>query len=424
MNHILIIGSGARECIIVKKLISDSDNNIKITCMGINLNPYLNNHTNLILVDELNIDNLKKIINTLIIDYAIIGPENPLELGFVDYLENINIHCIGPLKEYAQLETSKSYCRNFLKNNNLSQYSPKNIEINNYQTINKLTILLKSFNKIVIKRDGLCNGKGVIVQDMDFLSKEKGIEHIISHCNNNKILIEEKLEGEEYSLMSITDGYGNIAHFPPIQDYKRLMDNDEGPNTGGMGCVIDKNNKLPFLTVDDISESKYINEKIINNIKNKDKIGYRGILYGSYIKCNDGLIKIIEFNCRFGDPECIIALTLLKTNFYDLCNSIIYGKMITNLVFDQNAMICIYMVPTNYPYNKSDKYDIYISNENNIIYSNIEQSDNHLYSLSSRTLLYIEKNNTLYDCFKNIYNKIKNIHGNLYYRKDIGLKFI
>ena len=231
-----------------------------------------------------------------------------LELGFSNYLKDKNISCIGPLKEYAKIETSKIYCREFLKKHKLSQYSPKYYILNskNKEIIEKK---LDLFDKIVIKNDGLCGGKGVLVQDIDFQTKQDGIE-IIS--NKDNIIIEEKLIGEEYSLMSITDGI-NVRHFPPIQDNKRLLDNDMGPNTGGMGCVIDKNNTLPFLNNNDIMTSQKINKQVIELLNQEYKnIGYKGILYGSYIKCNDGKIKIIEFNCRFGDPECILALSTFK----------------------------------------------------------------------------------------------------------------
>ena len=118
--------------------------------------------------------------------------------------------------------------------------------------------------------------------------------------------------------MAITDGVGNIRHFPPIQDYNRLNDNDLGPNTGSMGCLIDKNNTLPFLTSKDIEKCENINTCVINNLNDMGKtkglsVGYRGILYGSFIKTAEGKIYIIEFNARFGDPEGIMLINMLET---------------------------------------------------------------------------------------------------------------
>ena len=163
----------------------------------------------------------------------------------------------------------------------------------------------------------------------------------------------------------MTDGFGNVQHFPPIQDNKRLLEDDKGPNTGGMGCVIGENNTLPFLNEEDINITEKINTTVIHKLNklkqdNKLVVGYRGILYGSYIKTKNG-IYIIEFNCRFGDPECIIALSLLETNFYSICLQTISGNLKEPFNFSKDAMICLYAVPINYPTCSINdcNYDIY-----------------------------------------------------------------
>ena len=149
---------------------------------------------------------------------------------------------------------------------------------------------------------------------------------------------------------------------------KRLLDDDKGPNTGGMGCVIAENNTLPFLDEKDIEIAKRINTKVIeklNRLKEDKKlsIGYRGILYGSYIKTKNG-IYVIEFNCRFGDPECIIALSLLESNFYSICLNVISGNLTKSFDFSNDAMMCVYAVPEDYPKaNENDSYDIYFDPE-------------------------------------------------------------
>ena len=186
---------------------------------------------------------------------------------------------------------------------------------------------------------------------------------------------------------------------------------------------------LPFLTADDLSNTKTINTEVIRKINtlrqtNQLSTGYRGILYGSYIKTNKG-IYIIEFNCRFGDPECIIALSLLETNFYSVCLQTISGNLVDPLVFSQDAMICLYAVPKNYP-KCSDydcNYDIYFDSScdfDNIFYGNVKFVDGHIYSQKSRTLCCISKSKHLYDCYKQVYNDIQLIKGHLFYRKDIG----
>ena len=445
IENILIIGSGARETIFIKKMLNDCNTinkTINIICLGNNNNPYINKYCKLHIYDKLNTNFFIYFLNHVIkniyndnIKFAFIGPEAPLELGFSDLLEERNIPCIGPLSNYAQIETSKIYARKFIKDCDLDIYSPLNVILDKKITRENIIINLNNFNNIVVKKDGLCGGKGVTVQGVDFETKEDIIDNILETIQKNeKVLIEDKLIGEEFSLMSITDGNGNIKHFPPIQDYKRLNENDDGPNTGGMGCVIDNDNTLPFLNKEDIVVCENINKIIVNNLnkyeKQNNKIGYRGILYGSFIKTQHNEIKIIEFNSRFGDPECLIALSILKNNLYNICNEIINGNLNSDLEFDKSSMIAVYLVPKNYPsFTESEIINIDNVNDDiksNIIYGNIHEEDDKLYNLSSRTFIYLKKEDNLVDCYRKIYEDILLIKGNnnLKYRKDIGLKFI
>tara|TARA_B100000424_G_scaffold62223_1_gene45324 strand:- start:1193 stop:3448 length:2256 start_codon:yes stop_codon:yes gene_type:complete len=439
MTLVLVIGSGARESIIIKKLLDDAkkiNEKVEIICIKTQENTSIDEmcikvypmkydvYETMLQIDEEEQEE---------IGFCIIGPEAPLEQQYADYFEIQQISCIGPMQYYAQLETSKQFCRNFLHSDTLlKKYSPKfNIIEPKEKTYESIQTIFHEFNEIVIKKDGLCGGKGVTVQGYDFFDKDEQINSILE--SKDTYVIEEKLIGEEFSFLSITDGSNHVQHFPPMQDNKRLLDNDKGPNTGGMGCVIDENNMLPFLTDNDINIVKKINENVIyklNNQKSKQNlcVGYRGILYGSYIKTENG-IYIIEFNCRFGDPECIVALSLLETNFYSVCLETISGNLQTPLTFSKDAMICLYAVPENYPKCKGNdtEYDIYFDSQchfDKIIYGNVKMIDNHIYSLKSRTLCCVSRGRKLYECYKNVYNDIKLIHGKLYYRKDIGRKFL
>ena len=439
--NILVLGSGVRECMIVRKLIDDSnkiDKEITIICIGTNNNPYLSQNCKLFIVSEITNNVIGPIIKCIDLpNFAIIGPESVLNNSCSNFLEKNNIPCIGPSKILSQIETNKQFARNFIDKVQLSSYSPKYFTLETFDFINlsfeKRNQLVDSYltnlNKIVIKRTGLCGGKGVKVQDIDFHTKEEIINILTVWNYKSNILIEEKLIGEEFSLMSLTDG-NNVQHFPPIQDYKRLNNNDSGPNTGSMGCVIDKNNSLPFLSDDDNKLCQKLNKIILKNLNNlDDTINYKGILYGSFIKCLDGSIKIIEFNSRFGDPEVVIALQLLESNFIEICLDVINGSLTKKLIFNQNAMIGVYLVPKNYPNTTIEKYDIYFKNnrglnQKNIIYGSVEERDNHLYSLSSRSILYFIEDRDLQSCYYTLYSQIKDIIGNLHYRTDIGAKFL
>ena len=400
-QHILIIGSGMRESVIIKKLLDDSSTHfnknkkkrLKITCIGNNKNPFIVENCDMFLISNFNTKSFIDIIKNIDkIDFAIVGPEAPLELGFADILEYQNIPCIGPMKRYAGIETSKIKAREFIQKYGMEQYSPKYSILDSNNSKNEIIEVIQKYNKIVIKKDGLCGGKGVKVQGIDFDDKKYLEKELIYLNTGEKLLIEDKLEGQEFSLMTITDGFGHIDHFPPIQDNKRLNNNDTGPNTGGMGCVIDVNNTLPFLNEQDISDAQNINKLIIDNLNKEGKemnspVGYRGILYGSYIKSPDGKIYIIEFNARFGDPECYIALELLKTNFYVLCNELISGNLSTKMIFDKRAMIGVYMVPKKYPQATKDKVDIYSDDsiKNDIKYEQGDKDNDNIYRMYART---------------------------------------
>jgi phosphoribosylaminoimidazole synthetase len=242
-------------------------------------------------------------------------------------------------------------------------------------------------------------------------------------------VIEEKLYGNEFSLMSFVDG-NTLKHMIPIQDFKRAYNNNEGPNTGSMGSITYANHSLPFLTKDDLEECEKINEKVIECLNQETNSKYKGILYGSFMKTKDDQIKVIEFNARFGDPECINILALLKTDLSTIFDAIVNEKLDKiNLEFENKASCCRYLVPKGYPEHPIIGHEIYIDNEideNICIYGNITQkkldSNNvALYELGSRTLALIGIGNKLCDAVKIIEEERKYIIGPLYWRNDIGI---
>lgn len=425
--NVLVLGSGVRETAIIRKLVKDSDGEINITCIGTNNNPYIVKVSTLFVSSDLSNLAVRDIVSNMepALDFAIIGPEAPLANGIADILEGLGIPCIGPRKALAQIETSKSYARNLLVSIGLDDHLPRFLKVGADTKLLDIKEFVDNQEKIVIKKDGLCGGKGVIVEDIDFESSERLL--VVSESMREPVVIEEKLFGEEFSLMSITDGAGNVRHFPPIQDYKRLNEGDTGPNTGSMGCLIDRGNTLPFLRTADVETAQRINKTVIEHLNKIQP--YRGILYGSFIRTVDSKIKVIEFNSRLGDPEAVIALELLQTNFCDLCETVARGQLSRELSFSHDAMVGVYMVPKDYPQRTSERFDIYIG-ENSIInrdylfYGAVEQDGDHLFSLSSRTLFYLARGEDIYSCYNKIYSQLPSIVGQLHYRKDIGAKYL
>jgi len=420
MKNIGIIGCDGRENIIGKSLLKTTEK-INVFYIGNHSNIGLNNlgaiYENGNILDEKSILNWVKKNE---IEFVIIGPEKPLEIGIVDILEKNNIECLGPKKNLALLETSKLFCRNFLsileKKFNLN-LNPLYTE---FQNKNEINILEKVFPKdFVIKKNELAGGKGVLVMGDHFNTLEEG-KNICNDLYNEKIsfIVEEKLIGEEFSLISITDGI-NISHCPPIQDYKRAYDNNMGPNTGGMGAVM---NYLPFLNEEDIKIAEKINSLVIQNISNyinsTDK--YKGILYGSFIKTNNG-IRVIEYNCRFGDPEVIPLFESMKTDFYEICLNI-SKKTLSKIEFDTTPILTKYIVPEGYPNKPLKNYEFYVHNINNdnIIWASCEKINEHYLQLGSRTFAYTLKRNNIIDLKNEINNELNKVQGRIFYRKDIG----
>ena len=421
----LVVGSCAREHAILKKLKYDNKD-IKLYCIGDNKNPGI-----LSIVEHfsffINFSILKLFCKKHKIKYAVVGPEKYISLGIVDFLEKNGIKCIGPRKAMGRIETNKFYARSLLKKNNLSSYNPIYKHFTSLNTPDKIQEYYNFCHKLnfsyVIKPTGLCSGKGVKVSSIHFSNDLEGLIYSLEIFKKNQtVMIEEKLEGTEFSLMSYSDGK-YLSHMPVVTDFK-LLEEGTGPNTGSMGCISYSNHMAPFLNESDIIIAKEINSRTVNqlNIDNKDL--YKGILYGSYIKCNSGTIKLIEFNARYGDPECINCLELLESSLYDIYNSILNERLVTVFpVYSKINIVSKYLVPYFYPEKKDNVYEIgniwYEENKQNIICSSVNQYKSFKYSTASRTLVYFATGNNIHK----ISNKINTILDipNFKFRRDIGI---
>jgi phosphoribosylamine--glycine ligase/phosphoribosylaminoimidazole synthetase len=427
MKIIGIVGCDGRENAIGKSLLRSLEK-IQVFYIGSHSNIGLDNlGANYKNGDILNASVILDWVKTNNIEFVIIGPEKPLEVGIVDVLEENGIECFGPRKILASLETSKLFCRNFLamleKKYNL-QLNPEYFE---FTSQNQLTIFTEKYVKpFVIKQDELAGGKGVQVMGDHFKTSKDGHNICMNLYENNiPFIIEEKLIGSEFSLFSITDGI-NISHCPPVQDYKRVYENNTGPNTGGMGAIM---NYLPFLNEEDIKQAENINKLVIENISNYTDTykKYKGVLYGSFIKTNDG-IRVIEYNCRFGDPEVIPLFESMKTNFYDICKNI-SKQTLPKIDFSNDIFLSKYIVPEGYPIKPLKNYEFYIhkidnsiynSIENSIIWASCEKKGDHYLQLGSRTFAYTLSGSNIKDIQKNINEQLDKVQGRVFYRKDIG----
>ena len=422
--NILVLGSCGREYSILKKL---NNNNNKLFCIGDTVNPgIIDLGVTLLVLKNFKKKNITDICLKNKIEMAIIGPEKYLALGIVDYLEDINIKCIGPNKNMARIETDKYYARTLLKTNYLNNFNPK---FKHFKTLNineshKYYNFCKELNfNYVIKATGLNSGKGVKVSGVHFRNDLEGYlysQEIIK--NNQTVLIEEKLIGNEFTLMSYTDGQ-STRDMPVVVDYKLLESGNKGDNTGSMGCITYSDHKSPFLNTKDIDTASHINKSIIEILNKDNNSIYKGIIYGSYIKCSNGEIKVIEFNARYGDPECVNVLELLDTNLLDIYKSIIDETLNSiNVRYKNTNIISKYLVPKHYPIKYDSSYIIdknwYSNNKENIIPSSINKIDNILFSTNSRTLVCFGTGNDMNSISEEINHKL--LLKNFKYRNDIG----
>jgi len=396
--HILIVGCGGREHAIAKALYK-SKYTPRLFCFGTYRNPGIYAIATAYAVSD-SLNNIQSIVEFAVksnIDFAIVGPEGPLESGVTDALIEKGVNCIGPYQDLARLETSKLYTRKLMNKYKLSNFSPKwkcwesdenrGVVYDDDAPTNKITteshynqLKSKNFSSIehevrdfintlngnfVIKADGLKGGKGVYVSGDHFRTTNDGIELCRQLYNEREtFIIEKKLEGEEFSLITFTDGI-RFAHCPVVRDYKRAHDGNTGPNTGGMGSITCANHLFEWLSSSDLTRAQEITQNIVKALMiDNGGLPYVGIVYGGFMKMehtdiNDESIRVIEYNCRFGDPEAINLLELLDTDFVDLCLDLINRSLVPEKVkFKQLDSKCVYVVPKGYPNTKHSNFVI------------------------------------------------------------------
>ena len=325
----------------------ESSRLVSLFCLSPSINPHINVLCEKYFMSPLSENQtIVAVAKKLAIDFAIIGPENPLENGLVDALEEEGFPCVAPKKDVARIETSKSFARNILDRCS-PEKNPKRKEFSSLEGVERF--LQKLGGSYVVKYDGLMGGKGVKVSGEHPFSSEEALGYCKKIINmGGTFLVEEKLVGEEFSLMSFCDGK-SCAHMPAVQDHKRAFEGDVGPNTGGMGTYSFPNHSLPFLSKKDIGDAQKTNEKVAKELYRTTGTRFKGFLYGGFMATRDG-IKVIEYNARLGDPEAMNVLSLLKTDFFDICNHILDGSLKNiDVKFEPQATVCKYAVPNGYP---------------------------------------------------------------------------
>ena len=419
LENILIIGNGGRENALAWAI--EKNKSIKkIYLLPGNAGTKKINKSKRINIDLSNFKELIKQLNNLNIDLVIIGPETPLAEGLGDALRNSKFDVFGPGADGAKLESSKSWAKEFMKE--------ANIPTANFWKVKSLEeakkIINKSKNPLVVKADGLASGKGVFIAE----SKEASInatEEILKGKFGNAgkiVVLEEKIEGPEVSVFALCDGKKYVL-LPTAQDHKRLNENDKGPNTGGMGAY----SPTPLITKFHLERiTKEIIEPTIDELIKKD-IDYRGVLYFGLMITESGP-KVIEYNCRFGDPECQTLMPLMDKDFVTLLQKCARGILIGDekIEISEKCSGCVIATSKGYPTNYQKGFPI--------SFGNIDFEDCQIFDSGTslnlngefitdggRVLSIVCQGNDFDKVFEKAYKNLKEISfEGIFYRKDIG----
>ncbi|MEE9175955.1 MAG: phosphoribosylamine--glycine ligase [Thermodesulfobacteriota bacterium] len=417
---VLVVGGGGREHALCWK-ISKSPIVKALFCAPGNVG--ISKHATSVDIKVTDIESMVRFARAEEIDLTVVGPEIPLSLGIVDRFQEENLNIFGPNKAAAEIESSKVYSKNLMK-----KYDIPTAFFSTFYDYGDAVNWVKEVKPpLVIKADGLAAGKGVIIchTEEESIDALDGIMRSkIFGDSGNRVVIEEFLQGEEVSFIAFTDGE-NVLPLASSQDHKALLDGDKGPNTGGMGAY----SPAPIVT-SELHEA-IMNQVMIPTVRALKEEGrvYKGILYaGLMIEGTD--IKVLEFNCRFGDPEAQPLLMRMRSDIVPIMRAISRGEVAEGEIqwYDQ-ASVCVVMASKGYPgdYKKGFQIDR-IDDVNDmdgviVFHSGTSRDGSNIVANGGRVLGVTALGDNIPDAIRTAYNAVNHIDfESLYFRTDIGKK--
>lgn len=418
--NVLLIGNGARENAIAEVL--TKSRRVQLSAFGKAKNPGIIRLAQAYHTGSLaDFSAILDFARTTKPEFAVIGPDDPIAEGLADALAEIGIRSVAPLKTNARLESSKSFARDLLEKHDI----PGNPRFRVFTSASGLRSFLEELGgSFVVKADGLMGGKGVKVSGDHLADIEEGLVYA-QDClaRSGRVVIEEKLVGQEFSLMSFVSG-GDVLDMIPVQDHKRAFEGDAGENTGGMGSYSDADHSLPFLEPRDLAQAHAITEHVAAALWKETGTPYRGVMYGGFMAVADG-VRLIEYNARFGDPEAMNVLPILETDFVEVCEAILAERLGSlRLSFARKATVCKYLVPEGYPSHpragEKIRVDEALRGSCRLYYSSVDERADGLYLSSSRALAFVGIANSLAQAEQSAEQACCLVSGPLYHRRDIG----
>ncbi len=413
---IMVVGGGGREHAIIKKI---KENKNVTEIFALPGNGGMKDDATLVNIGAKDIDNIVKFAVDNKIDFAVVAPDDPLVLGAVDALNEVGIKCFGPKKNAAIIEGSKAFSKNLMKKYNIPTAA--------FEIFDNAEEALKYLETApiptVVKADGLALGKGVIIamtRDEAVDAVKSIMEDKIFGESGNNIVIEEFLTGPEVSVLSFTDG-NVVVPMISSMDHKRALDNDEGLNTGGMGTIAPN----PYYTADIAKECmETIFVPTINAMKAEGRT-FKGCLYFGLMLTPNGP-KVIEYNCRFGDPETQVVLPLLESDLLDIMMAVADEKLTEDMVkFSDKSACCVVMASKGYPVKYESGFKITVDDDfnDNLYIAGAKLDGDDVVTAGGRVLGVVAVQDNLVSAVEKSYLSVKKVHfDNAFYRNDIGAK--
>ena len=412
--NIIVVGSGGREHAIIKSLKKNKSIDKIYVLPG---NGGMAEDAECVDIGAKDIDAIVDFAVSNSIDFAVVAPDDPLVLGAVDALNAKGIPCFGPGKKAAIIEGSKVFSKNLMK-----KYSIPTAEYEVFSDVEKALEYVKTAPvPTVIKADGLALGKGVLICNTRE-EAEKAVKTIMTDKifgeSGNSVVIEEFLTGPEVSVLSFTDGK-TVVPMVSSMDHKRAHDNDEGLNTGGMGTVAPNPHYTPEIA------RRCMEEIFIPtmNAMNSEGRTFKGCLYFGLMLTPKGP-KVIEYNCRFGDPETQVVLPLLKTDLFEIMKAVSEERLSDiNVEFSDKSACCVIMASDGYPEKYDKGFEIKVNGDidGDLFIAGAKLSDGKLLTNGGRVLGVTAVADDLKSAVNKAYAEINKVtFDNAYYRKDIG----